>query len=114
MDKKSSRQILYKPGKLVSEQLEEKANKVDKINTTKPHKKPKIEAEHKKELTIQEKSERLYNWLKERPFINLNGVCKKIGFDRANFMKWMSRGKSLNQELLDKIVAELKNYGYAE
>lgn len=67
----------------------------------------------KVELSGQQKSERLYKWLKSHPLVNLNGVCKKVGVDRANFLKMGEKGKELKPEIIQSFVNILKEYGYA-
>lgn len=111
MDKKMSRQILFKPNQPVSKVLEERANKVTRINTT--DSKPKISPIVKVELSAAEKSDRLYKWLKMHPLINLNGLCKRAGMDRANFLKMSGKGKELKQEIIESFINILKNYGYS-
>lgn len=118
MDKKLSRQILYRPGKKVSEVLSEKANvQVENIDTTPkkpPVEKPKKEVVPKPAETLLERSKRLYDWLDEHPLINLNGICQRAGVDRANFIKGMGKNKELKLDILEKLINELKHYGYAE
>lgn len=116
MEKKSSRQILYVPGKSVSQTLKEKANVEPKNIKTKSEPiigdlKPQIT---KPTLTIKERSEKLYKWLELHPLINLNGLCKKTGADRANFIKSTTKTSELKEDLLLKFIKELKIYGYAE
>lgn len=114
MDKKMNRQILFRPDKTVSQVLEEKANiQVKNINTKKEIQKTESKFEiPKSNLTIQQRSENLYQWLQKHPLINLNGLCKKTGADRGNFIKSWEKGKELKEELLVKFILELKEYGY--
>lgn len=91
MDKKLKRQIIFKQtadGQKVPKQLQ-KANTATEPNN-------------------------LYLWIKERPFLNLNGICNKIGIDRANFAKAMAANKPIKKEIRIKLIEELKQYGYAE
>jgi len=60
------------------------------------------------------KSKALYNWLKSHPLINLNGLCKEVGVDRANFKKWMDAEKELKDSMFDKFWHVLGNYGFAQ
>lgn len=56
----------------------------------------------------------IYSWIQDRPFLNLNGICTKLGVDRANFVKAMKANKPLKDDIKAKLITELKNYGYAE
>lgn len=108
MDKKMTRQILFKKGEAVAEPV------VKKKKPENPVEKPKEEIKIKSELTLQERSKKIYDWLDDKPLINLNGVCIKVGIDRANFVKGMGKNKELKEDVLNKIVAELNQYGYSE
>lgn len=112
MDKKLNRQILFRPGQPVSKVLEERANAIIKIDTTTPA--TKQSPILKVELSTANRSENIYKWLKSHRLINLNGLCKIVGTDRTNLMKAMAVNKELKFDLIVKIIAELKNYGYAE
>jgi len=113
MDKKMQRQILFRKDQTISENLEDRANQVTKINTAKSDKKPKIEPKEKIELTTEQKSKALYKWLESHPLVNLNGVCLEVGVDRANFVKGMSKKKILKEDILIKFQAALKEYGFS-
>ena len=90
MDKKMKRQILFKA-------------------TTAP----KSKALKKVEQSPQETKD-VYKWLQSRPLLNLNGICLKVGVDRANFAKSMKANRPLKKEIMAKLLEELKLYGYAE
>jgi hypothetical protein len=113
MDKKMSRQILFKPGQTVSKVLNERANSVTRIDTT-ANPKEKEAPTVRVELSVAEKSKRLYKWISTHPLINLNGLCKNTGADRANFMKMAVAEKELKSEVLNKFITELIPYGYTE
>ena len=116
MDKKMTRQILFRPGRSVSEVIEEGANvQVKNISVTPNKNKAKAEIVNKqKEPVAIERCKKLYKWLSIHPLINLNGLCKIVGADRANLIKYWKAERELNEVLLNKIIAELKKYGYAE
>lgn len=70
-------------------------------------------SEQKKDRPLTQKKS-VYDWLRERPLINLNGLCKQIGYDRGNLIRNMAAGKELKPELMKKLKEALKPYGYAE
>lgn len=104
MDKKMNRQIGWRP----------EVSNTKKSDKPKTDSKAKSAAPPKNELSGQERSKKVYDWLCEHSLFNLNGLCKRVETDRGNFMKAMGADKELKNELLEKIVAELKLYGYAE
>ena len=106
-----SRTILYKPNKSVSQTLEEKANVRPENIEVKKEVRPVVKVVPEK--TLSERSVSIYKWLSIRPFINLNGVCLKVGIDRANFVKGMAKDKELKKEQLDNLEKELNQYGYS-
>lgn len=108
MDKKMSRQILFKKEPLV--ELKEKFVKVqtEAITKSKPIKSPIV----KVDVIDAKKSEMIYDWVKAHPLINLNGVCKAVGIDRANFLKMAAKNKELKSEVIESFVKILTEYGY--
>jgi hypothetical protein len=58
------------------------------------------------------RTQKLYDWIREHPLINLNGLCKECDVDRGNFVRRMDEGKGLKNVLVDKFEASLSKYGY--
>lgn len=71
------------------------------------------QVENKPASEIKVSSKSLYDWLGSHELINLNGACKKVGYDRGNFVKAMGSNKDLPASTLTKFVNLFKEYGYA-
>lgn len=107
MDKKLSRQILFKQGKSVVES--EVAKKPKKEKAAEVVATPKNQPSEQKKAT----SEDIYKWIQSRPLINLNGICGEVGVDRANFAKGMQKNRQLKEDVLNKFIEVLKVYGFS-
>lgn len=96
------RQVLFQKGKTTNDTAIKKTDKA------------KAAPESKKEVKIATTSKSLYDWLETHELINLAGLCKKVGYDRANFVNGWGSGKELKPEVLAKFIEILKSYGYAQ
>lgn len=103
MEWKTKRQILFQKDSS-GKPKEKKQKPTKKAETTQNSTNP----ENKGNSSV------LYKWLGNHLLINLNGLCKKVGYDRANLIKNMESGKELKPELKVKFIEILKEYGYAE
>lgn len=96
----TNRQVLFQKGKATEEPI------IKKVDKAKPA------PESKKEAKIAITSKSLYDWLDSHELINLAGLCKKVGYDRANFVNGIGSGRELKPEVLKKFEIELEKYGY--
>lgn len=55
----------------------------------------------------------IINWLDKHPLFSINGMCKQIGTDTSNFMKYKNKGV-IQEKYIQKIKSIIKNYGYVE
>lgn len=96
MDKKLSRQILYKA---------ENNNSLKSGKESSP-----------KSINTQDvikKGEKLAQWIKKAELINKSALCKSCKIDRGNLDKYLSKG-IIPEQHIGALVLILKNYGYAE
>jgi len=56
-------------------------------------------------------SEKIISWFNMHPLFSINGMCKLIGADTSNFMKYLNQGK-IQEKYLPKILNIIKQYGY--
>lgn len=103
MKKGTTRQILYRPEQKTTVLKEKEKPRVGEKVT------PIVRVEY----SIEEKSKRLYKWLREHKLINVNGLCIIVDVDRANFLKGAKKDKPLKEEVFDKFFKELSNYGFS-
>ena len=121
MDKKLTRTIGYlkSTGKSQVSAVEPKEKKVD------IKKEPPVEEEKKAEVVkpdlgslveIQKtKSLKIVNWINGHEEFKWGVMCTKLDIDRGNFLRLLKQpAPTVKIELIPKIEAFLKNYGYAE
>lgn len=57
------------------------------------------------------KSRKISDWLDKHILFSINGMCKQIGIDTSNFMKYKNSA-SIPEKFIPKIEIILKQYGY--
>jgi hypothetical protein len=67
-----------------------------------------------KDLTMDKKdNQSLVEWFSTHPLFSINGMCKMVKVDTANFSRYLSSGK-IPEKYITKIKSIIKDYGYNE
>jgi hypothetical protein len=60
-----------------------------------------------------DKNTELSKWFSSHHLFSINGMCKLIKVDTANFTRYLASGK-IPEKHIEKIERVIKNYGYGE
>lgn len=64
-----------------------------------------------KSLCMDNNKEYLYKWFATHPLFSLNGMCKLVKIDTANFSRYLTN-KKIPEKYIEKIEKVIKDYGY--
>jgi methylphosphotriester-DNA--protein-cysteine methyltransferase len=108
MDAPKGRQILFN-----KKAHQPQAEKKEVLKPLKQEVQPNPVANPPKKEEAVDKSAKILAFIKERPYLNMSGICKEVGMDKGNFSRVRKAENGIiPAKYIQKFEQSLKRYGY--